>query len=59
MKERDKQYLEKAIEFDDDFIYKEMATKLEDRKISFIHHPHPKAKKVFEDWKKWKGKIKY
>jgi guanine deaminase len=48
-----------AIEFDDDFIYDEIASKLEDRKIPFIHFPHPKAREAFEAWKKWKGKIKY
>ncbi len=48
-----------AIEFDDDFIYNEINTKLEDRKIPFIHHPHADAKKVFEEWKSWEGKKRY
>lgn len=48
-----------AIQFDDDFIYNEINTKLEDRKIPFIHHPHDDAKKVFEEWKNWEGKKKY
>ena len=47
------------IEFDDDFIYNEINTKMEDRKIPFAHHPHPKAKAVFDAWKKWEGKTKY
>lgn len=47
------------IEFDDQFIYNEIATKLIDRKIPFIHHPHPKAKEVFDAWKNWEDKIKY
>jgi tRNA(Arg) A34 adenosine deaminase TadA len=41
-----------AIEFDDDFIYNQLNTDLADRKIQFIHHPHPLALKVFDDWKK-------
>ncbi len=48
-----------AIEFDDAFIYNEINTKLEDRKIPFIHHPHADAKKVFEEWKNWDGKKRY
>ena len=48
-----------AIEFDDDFIYQEINAKMGDRKIPFIHHPHPLAKKIFEEWKNWEGKIKY
>ena len=37
-----------AIEFDDDFIYEEINTVCENRKIPFIHASHPKAKEVFE-----------
>ena len=48
-----------AIDFDDDFIYKEINTKMSERKIPFIHHPHPKAKEVFIAWKNWEGKRKY
>jgi guanine deaminase len=48
-----------AIEFDDDFIYGEIIAKIEDRKIPFLHRPHPMAKEVFEAWKNWEGKIKY
>ena len=40
-----------AIEFDDDFIYNEINAKMADRKIPFIHQPHPKAQQVFEEWK--------
>lgn len=48
-----------AIEFDDDFIYGEINATMKDRKIPFIHHPHPVAKEVFVAWKNWEGKIKY
>lgn len=47
------------IEFDDDYIYNEIAAKMEDRKIPFVHMPHPMAKEVFDAWKNWEGKIKY
>ena len=48
-----------AIEFDDDFIYNEINTSLDERKITFEHVPHPKAKEIFEAWKNWEGKKKY
>ncbi len=48
-----------AIEFDDAFIYDEINTQLGDRKIPFEHFPHPKAKEIFDDWKKWEDKKKY
>ena len=48
-----------SIEFDDDFIYHEINTELADRKIPFLHCPHPQAKAVFDEWKKWEGKQKY
>ncbi len=48
-----------AIEFDDNFIYEEIAASMPDRKIPFIHYPHPKAKEIFEQWKNWEGKEKY
>ena len=48
-----------AIEFDDDFIYNEINTSLEDRKIPFEHVPHPKAKEIFDAWKNWESKTKY
>src|SRR5690349_14414055 len=37
-----------AIEFDDDFIYQEINAKMQDRKIPFLHHHHPKAKENFD-----------
>lgn len=48
-----------AIQFDDDFIYKEIAAPMGERKIPFLHAPHPKAQKVFQDWKEWEGKTEY
>lgn len=48
-----------AIEFDDDFIYKEINTVMTDRKIPFIHFPHPQALEVFNEWKSWTGKKVY
>jgi hypothetical protein len=30
-----------------------------DRKIPFVHFPHPKAKAVFDAWKNWADKTKY
>ena len=48
-----------AIEFDDAFIYHEINTPAKDRRIPFIHFPHPAAKMVFEQWKNWSGKQKY
>ncbi len=47
------------IEFDDEFIYNEINAKMGDRKIPFIHFPHPLAKEVFDHWKQWEGKKKY
>lgn len=47
------------IEFDDDFIYNEINAKMKDRKIPFVHMPHPGAKAVFDAWKNWEGKMKY
>jgi guanine deaminase len=48
-----------AIEFDDDFIYREINTALPDRQIPFVHQPDSVALKVFEDWKNMANKIKY
>ena len=48
-----------AIDFDDDLIYREINTALSERKIPFIHSPHPKAKEVFEVWKNMEGKQQY
>lgn len=48
-----------AIEFDDDFIYEEINASMKNRKIPFIHFPHPEAMEVFVEWKQWEGKKKY
>ena len=48
-----------AIEFDDDFIYHEIYSTMSERKIPFVHQPHPMAKQIFEEWKNWEGKTKY
>ncbi|MEO8404689.1 MAG: nucleoside deaminase [Chitinophagaceae bacterium] len=48
-----------AIEFDDDFIYKEINTCMDDRRIAFIHVPLKSAMDVFKEWKEWEGKTKY
>jgi guanine deaminase len=48
-----------AIEFDDELIYDEINTAIDDRKIPFTHMPHPGAKQVFEEWTKLEGKVKY
>jgi guanine deaminase len=48
-----------AIEFDDDFIYTEINAPLGERKIPFIHYPHPGAKEIFVAWKNWEGKTRY
>ena len=48
-----------AIDFDDDYIYKEIYAKMSERNIPFIHYPHTKALEVFEAWKNWEGKVKY
>ena len=48
-----------AIEFDDDFIYKEINTAMNERKIPFIHFPHLLAIEVFNEWKTWDGKKPY
>ena len=48
-----------AIRFDDEFIYSEINTQMNDRKIPFIHFPHPLARKVFDEWKKMDNKKLY
>ena len=40
-----------SIEFDDEFIYHEINAELDERKIPFVHYPHPEAKAVFEAWR--------
>lgn len=48
-----------AINFDDDFIYKEIGTVLTDRKIPFLHFPHALAKEVFNQWRDLDNKKLY
>jgi guanine deaminase len=48
-----------AIEFDDEYIYKEINTASLQRQIPFIHEPHPLALRVFDDWLKKENKKKY
>ncbi len=48
-----------AIEFDDDFIYREINMPVDERKIPFIHHPVQQAKDLFREWNNWEGKTKY
>ncbi len=48
-----------AVEFDDDFIYREISAPVTERKIPFICCAMPEAKAVFEEWKALGGKIKY
>ena len=48
-----------AIAFDDQFIYDEIEKTDADRKIAFIHYPHPAAIRVFEDWKSMDQKTAY
>ena len=37
--------------FDDDFIYREIALPLEERKIPFVHEPLAAAAELFKGWK--------
>ncbi|MEJ0102263.1 MAG: nucleoside deaminase [Bacteroidota bacterium] len=48
-----------AVDFDDDFIYKEIGTDINKRLIPFLHYPHPKAKEVFDEWVASEKKMKY
>ena len=48
-----------AINFDDNFIYKEINKNMAERQIHFQHYPHPKAKEVFDYWKTIDSKLKY
>jgi len=48
-----------TIDFDDEFIYEEINTDMQQRSIPFIHQPHPWALKVFDDWKNKEDKTKY
>jgi guanine deaminase len=48
-----------AINFDDQFIYDEIDKEGIDRQIQFIHHPHPAAMEVFDQWKALENKTIY
>ena len=48
-----------AINFDDAFIYEEINKKDAERRIPFLHQPHPKALEVFREWNEWAGKQAY
>ncbi len=47
------------IQFDDDFIYREISLPLPDRKIPFIHVPLAEAQDVFNEWEKMADKKNY
>ena len=47
------------IEFDDDFIYKEIPKPIEERQIPMQQLLHTDALKVFEEWRKKSDKIQY
>ena len=48
-----------SIDFDDQFIYEELEKKDQERKLRFIHHPHPLAMQVFDEWKHMANKVIY
>jgi tRNA(Arg) A34 adenosine deaminase TadA len=48
-----------AIEFDDDFLYSEVALPISQRKILMKQLLHKEALKVFAEWKKKSDKIPY
>lgn len=48
-----------SIEFDDDFIYHEIEVPVSERRIPFVHHPHPEAEAVFAAWRSWEGRKPY
>ena len=45
--------------FNDKFIYDEIALDTIDRTLEFLNINHPKARDLFEIWKKIEGKIPY
>ena len=47
------------IGFDDEFIYEEILLPMKGRKIPFVHLADEEAKRIFRDWKEWKGKKPY
>jgi tRNA(Arg) A34 adenosine deaminase TadA len=48
-----------AVDFDDEFIYKEISADISKRSIPFLHHPHSMAKEIFEEWIANENKKKY
>ena len=48
-----------AVDFDDSFIYKELTTPVDDRKIPMIQVERTEALKVFEEWRKKGDKTAY
>jgi len=48
-----------SIGFDDEFIYNEINTPFEERKIPMIHLPHPHAMQAFESWQSKIDKTPY
>src|SRR6478609_4751194 len=48
-----------SIQFDDDFIYKEIGHPISDRSIPFVHMKMKEALDVFEQWKNKVDKIDY
>ncbi|HZX74401.1 MAG TPA: nucleoside deaminase [Cyclobacteriaceae bacterium] len=48
-----------SIQFDDDFIYKEIGHPISDRSIPFVHMKMKEALDVFEQWKNKADKIDY
>ncbi len=48
-----------VIEFDDDFIYKEMETPLPERKIPAVQLLRTEGLKAFEEWKEKSDKVVY
>lgn len=48
-----------TIDFDDEFIYREISKPLIERKIPFLNVKHPKAFNAFEAWKTMTTKITY
>lgn len=48
-----------AIDFDDNFIYREINTADTEKQISFIHHPLSAAKELFDQWLVKENKKEY
>jgi tRNA(Arg) A34 adenosine deaminase TadA len=47
------------VDFDDDFIYREIQIDPDHRVIPMLHHPEKAAKDVFSDWSQKEDRIKY